>query len=392
LDASKARFRKEFIETLQFAGGELILDTKVAELSEVGRFRGSANDLSWSMRDRPLGASDFDSGSNFDLFGKLARYAVELGVTAVLAPTHYLRDGADDPWLQIDIMSVVRLRDALDRAGGDRIAIDYSLIIPHTRFQNSHHRARLIQAVRGLPFDNLVVRLSGFGATAAPLSIKHTFLALGDLSVLNRPIVLDYMGGLVGLSAVAFGFASGLAHGIGERDSFDARSWSIAPEKRKTDAPFGRVTYIPVADFDRSFSAKDLKLIASAAGGRRLVSCHDKRCCPRGLVSMIDKPRAHIAYQKFHAINELFSVPGARRAAHFLNVEMRHAERKAGDLARLNTGDEKLNSILLKGRKRIDSMARMYETIAESNRTAPPPMIRRTVPRWRAKEVVHDFS
>lgn len=376
LDASKARFQKQLIQSAKADGADLILDTKVAELSELGRYQGAASDAAWAI-DRPLAAADFESGSNFDLYGKIARCAVELGMTAILAPTHFLRDGADDSWLETDINSVGRMRAALDREGGRRIAIDYSLLIPHTLFQDGNHRGQLLKKLRGLPFDNFVVRLSGFGATAAPLSIKRTFLALGDLRALNVPIVLDHVSGLVGLSAIAFGFASGLAHGIGERDSFDARSWHIEPKERDPGASFGRAVYVPIPGFDRSFSPKDLKAIANAAGGRRLVSCSDRNCCPHGLASMIDDPRSHIASEKFRLMNELFEVPDTRRVSHFLQVDMRNAERKAGDLAQLNTGDDKLNATLMKARKRIDSMARMYETLEGSNRSLPPQMIRR---------------
>lgn len=379
LDASKARFQKQLIQSAKAEGAELVLDTKVAELCELGRYQGSASDAPWAVPDRPLERADFEPGSNLDLYGQIARCAVKLGMTAVLTPTHFLRNGADDAWLDSDIESVTRLRTALDRAGGGQIAIDYSLVIPHTRFQDDHHRNRLLQRLRGLPFDNLVVRLSGFGATAPPLSIKHTFLAMGDLRALNVPIVLDHLGGLVGLSAVAFGFASGLANGVGERDSFDARSWHVPPKKRDPDARFGRATRIPIPGYDRSFSPKDLQLIANTAGGRRLVSCPDRKCCAHGLASMIDEPRAHIVSEKLRVINELFEVPDTRRVNHFLQVNMRDVERKAGDLAGLNTGDDKLNSTLVKARKRIDSMARMYETLSESNRTFPPPMIRRTI-------------
>jgi hypothetical protein len=297
-----------------------------------------------------------------------------------MAPTHFLRNGARDPWLAVDVEGVERLRLALDREGRRDIAIDYPLIMPHTRLQDMQDRIELLRAIRGLPVDNLLVRLSGFGANAAPLSVKRTFLALGDLQSLGRPVILDHVGGLVGLSAIAFGFASGIAHGIGERDSFDARDWHQVPKKRDPDASFGRGVYIPVPGLDRSFLAKDLKSIASSPKGRRLISCDDRECCPHGLTSMIDHPRAHIAKQKFHAIDGLFVVPDTRRASHFLNVDIRNAERKAGDLARLNTGNTKLDAALVRGRKRIDSMARMYETLAESNRSTPPPMVRRNNP------------
>src|SRR5579863_5224283 len=91
VDASKARFQKVFIRSLRESACDIILDTKAAELSEVGRFRGAAKGAPWAISDaeRPLMVTDFGVGSNSDLYGKIARHAVELGVTAVMAPTHF---------------------------------------------------------------------------------------------------------------------------------------------------------------------------------------------------------------------------------------------------------------------------------------------------------------
>jgi hypothetical protein len=227
------------------------------------------------------------------------------------------------------------------------------------------------------PIDNLIIRLSGFGADAGPLTIKRTLIALEDLHRLGYPVVLDHVGGLVGLSALAYGVASGIAHGIGEHDRFDAREWHKPWKERDPETPFARSTYIPLPGFDKSFRKEDLQAIAATPGGRRLVACQDRSCCAHGLTSMLENPRAHIAQQKRRAIDELGQVPDARRIGHFLDHEMRSAERKAGDLARLNTGVDKLNKALAEGRKRIDSMARMYETLAERERPEVLPMRRR---------------
>lgn len=379
IDASKARFQKEFIAALRDNGAEIILDTKAAELSTLGRFQGTAKGAPWALNEegRPLNPADFDARANVDLYGRIARFAVEIGATAVMAPTHFLQEGATDSWLEVDRQTVAYLRNTLDREGGGHIAIDYPLIAPHTKVIDGEHRARLIQRIAGLPFDNLVLRLSGFGASSGPLTMKRTLLAIADLQQLGYPILLDHVGGLIATGAIAFGFVSGIAHGIGERERFDARDWHKPPKERDPDNPFGRATYIPVPGFDRSFKMKDLELIAGATGGRRLVSCQDRNCCPRGLVSMLDKPRAHLAYQRFQAMQRLFEAPDLRRAQHFLDTDMRDAERKAGDLARLKTGDDKTNKALADGRKRIDTLARTFETLTELDRPTPPPLHRR---------------
>ena len=150
--------------------------------------------------------------------------AAELGVTSVMSPTHILRPGVDNIWLPIDCRSVALLRAALDREAGRHVAIVYPLILPHTRLLDDQYMPRILAALHGLPVDNLVLRLSGFGADAGPLTVKRTLGAIQQLHVLGYPILLDYVGGLVGLGALAFGIVSGIAHGIGERDRFKALS------------------------------------------------------------------------------------------------------------------------------------------------------------------------
>lgn len=376
IDASKAGFQREFIRSLRESGADVTLDPKVAELSEVGKFRGSAKGAPWAVEDnsRPLEPDDFKSGSNSDLFGMVARMAVELGMTSVMSPTHYLRPGVDDVWLPIDCRSVGLLRDALDREGGPHIAIDYPLILPHTRLRDEQYLPLILSTLSGLPVDNLVLRLSGFGADSGPLTVKRTLTAIQELHDLGYPILLDYVGGLVGLGAVAFGFVSGIAHGIGERDRFDARSWHKPPKQPNTESRFGRTVYFPLPGLDKSFRQSDLETIAGTAKGRRLVACGDRECCPRGLTSMLGNHRSHIARQKMRAIDTLFAVPDTRRIDHFLNVELRSAERLARDLEHLNIDDHNINKALLDWRKRIDSMTRMFETLSERKRPSLPPL------------------
>ena len=163
----------------------------------------------------------------------------------------------DNLWLPIDCRSVGLLRAALDREAGRHVAIDYPLILPHTRLLDQQYLPRFMTALRGLPVDNLVVRLSGFGADAGPLTVKRTLGAIQELQVLGYPLLLDYVGGLVGLGALAFGILSGIAHGIGERDRFDARSWHRPQQRPTADRSFGRPIHIPLPGLDKSFRKRD---------------------------------------------------------------------------------------------------------------------------------------
>lgn len=382
IDASKARFQREFIAALQDSGAEIILDTKCAELSEIGCYRGTAKSAPWALKEeaRPFTPADFQPGANTDIFGQIARLAVEINADAVFSPSNFLRNGAEDDWWEVNRAAPEILRATLDREGGKRIGIDYALLIPHTKLQDPNQRQLLRDGLTDLPYDNLTLRLSGFGAAAGPLTMKWTFQAIRELQAVDRPIVLDHVGGLISLGALALGFVSGIAHGIGERERFDARAWHKPPKERDPDEKGGRAIYFPIPGFDRSFIKKDIELIVSTPGGRRLVSCDDRRCCLHGLISMQENLKAHIAYQRMASIQQLIKVPDRHRASHFLDSEMRSAERKARDLSRFKTSDDSLNKRLADGRKRIDSLARTFENlVANLPGGSPPPIVRRTI-------------
>ena len=386
IDASKAKFQREFVRALRDSGSDVTLDTKVAELSEIGKFKGSAKGAPWAAKDenRPLRPEDFRVGANTDIFGQIARLAVELDMTCVMSPTHFLRPEVDNTWFPSDCRSVSLLRAALDREGGTHIAIDYPLILPHTRLLDDEYRARIVSDLYDLPIDNLVLRLSGFGADATPLAVKKTLVAIQELHVCRYPILLDYVGGLVGLSALAFGIVSGIAHGIGERDRFDARRWHIQSEQRSSNGSFGRSIYFPLPDLDKSFRKKDIEAIANTPKGKRLVACGNRECCPHGLTSMLNNHRSHIACQKFRAVNDLYNVPDSRRIDHFMDVEMRNAERKARDLVRLRIDNDRLEQALSKQRKRLDSMTGMFETLLKRERPFPPAL----KVRWKYRTLI----
>ena len=126
---------------------------------------------------------------------------------------------------------------------------------------------------------------------------------------------------------------------IVERDRFDARSWHRPQQQPTADRSFGRPIHRPPPGLDKSSRKRDFRAITSTARGPRLVACGDRECCPRGPTSMLENHRSHIARQKVRAIDALYAVPDARRVYHFINVELRGAERLARDLVHLNVDD-----------------------------------------------------
>ena len=112
VDASKAKFQKEFITDVKESGGDVILDTRCAELSEVGRCNGHAKRVPWVQvgEQLPLVPLDYRPGANINLYNSIARSAVEWNADAVLTPTHFIRKGTEDNWWPIDCTTITPLR------------------------------------------------------------------------------------------------------------------------------------------------------------------------------------------------------------------------------------------------------------------------------------------
>lgn len=363
VDASRFRYQKELVDAFRADGAEIVLDTKAAELAAPAKFGGVPRDAPWSAsaEGKPLGPEHFHKRAPSDVIGQIARFAVEQRVHAVLAPGHFLREGIKSKWFAVDREACLALRAALDREGGGEIAIDYALVLA---FNDNEIRGEIVAGLQDLPFDNLWVRASGFGSDAAPATTRRFITALWGLHNLGRPIVADYLGGTVGLASVAFGAVCGLAHGLGERERFDARSWHQPPPVRR-DEGGGPVTRIPVSGLGRSFTIAELRQLAGARGGTRLVVCGDRACCPNGLDNMIQNPRRHAAYQRFRQIRDLERTPDLKRVRHFLDGEMTRIDRAARQVKRLNIGEERMTKMLAEHSSRMERLRETLEHLHE---------------------------
>ena len=226
----------------------------------------------------------------------------------------------------------MQLRRSLDSEGGSHIAIDYPVILPHVMLNETSVRGAIVSSLGDLPIENVWFRASGFGPDAGPLTLRRYLVAIAAFHNLGKPIVADYLGGLIGLSSLAFGVVSGVSQGIGERERFDAGSWHKPPEPRDDEAEFGRAVRVPMPFIGRSATLHELDVLVSARGGRRLVACGDPNCCLHGYSDMISDPRRHAAGQVFRAISNLEHVPDLRREAYFLEGPMAEADRTARQL------------------------------------------------------------
>ena len=175
VEASRLRHQKELIAALRDDGAEIILDTEVAELAAPGKFAGHSRHAPWASagQGRPLGPEHFEDDAPSDVIGHIARSTVECHIDTVLAPTHYLADPAFSDWLVVDRRACPLLRAALDREGGQHIAIDYPVIVPHTLLNSDACRGELVEIIADLPVDNVWIRASGLGSDAGPVTMKR---------------------------------------------------------------------------------------------------------------------------------------------------------------------------------------------------------------------------
>ena len=90
VDAAHLDEQGELLDALRESGAELVLDTKAAELATIGGYGSKAQSLPWAHEERPYAPSDFDADAQNNFASRIAAFAVDNGVNAVLAPTRPL--------------------------------------------------------------------------------------------------------------------------------------------------------------------------------------------------------------------------------------------------------------------------------------------------------------
>ncbi|MEM6301369.1 MAG: hypothetical protein AAF749_06475 [Pseudomonadota bacterium] len=362
VDASSHLQQAQLIEALSAyqAGVELVLDTKCAELAEPGKYRGVVRKAPWSQHGagQPLVGDQFPTDRPSKVLQQIAEFAIEHNYSAVLGTGHYLQHGSKSNWLELDIQACIRLVELLDRLGAAHIGVDYSLVVPHTLLSDHQECAKIIDRLQGVPFQNLWIRASGFGADAKPLTTQRYLRSLTQFHQLQKPVIADYLGGLVGYACAAFGAVSGISQGIGERQRFDAKPWLNPPPPPKES--FGRAVRMSIPGVQTSLTKQEISTVAATPAGRRLVACRDRNCCENGLTTMLENPRRHAIKQTTSAFERMEKIPVANRPRDFLGGMFEEELRTASELARLRLNDQKLSKRL---KANGQTLGRLFSTL-----------------------------
>jgi hypothetical protein len=221
-----------------------------------------------------------------------------------------------------------------------------------TRFLRvSEHRQA---GLRSLPIQSVWTRISGFGSDATPASLRKYISSVQDFHALGLPIVADGVGAISALAIVAFGAASGLSYGVAAKERFDASHWYKPPKSKARGG--GRAYSYLLPGIDKLLKREEADAIVNAPGGRRLISCEDRSCCPHGYEDTVKDPKGHFLRQRAFSCDAVSEVPEPVRVRHFLDRDLPEADRRARQIAKLKLPDGKLSAKLIENAKRLDRM------------------------------------
>ncbi len=359
--ASSLKAQSGLLGLLRSAGAEITLDTRIAELSEPGSYGPSAQWLTAVDKTRPMTPRDFSGEGSRRIAVEVATFAIANAVDAVLVPSHFVIN-ARSPWWRIDLQFCADLRQALDEMGGSNIRTDYSLTTAYGTLREPEQRQAFLAGLRDLPFDNLWLRISDFGADATASAVKSYISAVSDFHALERPLVADHVGGLAGLAVAAFGATGAIAHGVSEKERFDVRRW-LVPRKARAGGPSERI-YLPA--LDRYFKIDEARALLDARGARRLLACEDRDCCPRGADDTFNNPKAHFIAQRLSQLGDLSDTAEERRVSRFLDFHLAPAERRARQAAKLEPSDSATKLALQRASLRLDRMLDVLENLDQT--------------------------
>ena len=192
-DPCHCKFQEEFRTELLQRNLDVVLDTGMMELATIVGHTTARQALSWASS-QPHIPTDFSGPACEKIADQIARFAIEKKFTAILAPTHYLEEGAKDPWFPIDKRITLALRQRLDDSGHSNTSIYYPLAIASRTLIDDPARTNLKALLSGMPIDAIWMRVHPFGSHSGDILLRRYIQACQDLHGLGLPLVAEKTG------------------------------------------------------------------------------------------------------------------------------------------------------------------------------------------------------
>lgn len=326
IDAMHAARHKSVRDHALSLGLDVALDPKTHAMAFPGSHKANMAQLPWGS-DKPHSVIDFEGDAGREKSIQIAEFAQAGGFTQVLSPTHIL-GGANDRWLRRDIENTENLRLARDQSGAD-YQIIYPLVIQMALLKDSVQRDAIINALMDAPMDVLSLRIENFGSDATGEKTAAYITAARDFHRLGVPIIADFVGGLSGLSLLAFGAVGGISHGITLLEGFKASAWRNPPKEGRQSGGMATRVYIPQLDMLLK-PAQAREFLDSSRSVKGHYGCTNTHCCPGGIRDMFDNPMKHFIYQRSQQVSDIAARPESARAPDFLD---RHIRQTSDDIS-----------------------------------------------------------
>jgi hypothetical protein len=330
---------------------DVVLDPRTQESALPGAFTERLGNLPWGVG-RAHEVSDFVGVAGKRRADAIADFVIQHGFTKVLAPSHFIRDASDD-WLAADIETTARLRESLDARGAKHLPIAYSLAFPYAVFRDADEFGVIVERLKAAVEDELWLKVEGFGSAASPTGVRNYVESVRALHHLDMAVIADHVGGLAGLSLLAFGGVGGLSHGVTLRESFNAKHWMKPKSQSRPFAQHHRV-YLP--EVDMHVSVEQARQLLERGPLRSKMVCQDPRCCARGATDMVEQPGLHFLTQRVQQFGRLSEVPEQLRPSVFLEEFVRRASDRTMVLSNLKIDDAAFKERVKKQRQRLDAL------------------------------------
>jgi len=355
IDAQNVERHRELIAEARRHDFDVILDPKTQPMGLAGGHTGNLAALPWGLP-RHHNVTDFDGSEGQRRAAQIVEVAATNGFTQLLGPTHLL-SSPNDLWLRRDIAMMNWTAERI-AATGAGLGLIYSLAEPMDVLRRPTERQAIIAAIADAESGAIWLKVENFGDDATGEKAAAYIDACRDFHQRGLPVIGDYIGGLPGLGALAFGAIGGMAHGVTMQQNFKAANWRRPPVPGGGGAPAWRV-YVPQLDMLMPRKMAEA-LLATSPRIRGLCGCRDTHCCPHGIRDMVGRPARHAIYQRAREIERISSAPQAVRAGQYLDDGVR---RVSDSVARIG-GFSGLSSELQESlRKKQAHMSRFRQAL-----------------------------